>query len=201
MNTPSHSVVNLAVLMPLAPTAALPIFLGSVLPDLPILVLYIWAKGIQRQSEQQIWGETYWQPFWQRFTHGFHSIPLALLGAGLAYQLHQTAFMFLCFSAVLHSLGDLPVHHDDAHRHFLPLTSYRFLSPLSYWDRRYHARWVALGERLLVAVTTFAVFPQFESWGVRGLLIAINLLYWSSDCYRFFVRGCEQAVLVKVAED
>lgn len=193
MNTPSHSIVNLAVLLPLAPDAALPILLGSVLPDLPMLVLYGWAKGIRRQSERQIWGETYWQPLWQTLTHGFHSIPLALAGAGLAYQLNQMPLLLLCLSAVLHSLGDLPVHHDDAHRHFLPLTGYRFISPLSYWDRRYHAKWVSLGEKLLVALTTLTLLPQVEALWVRGLLLGVNGLYWSSYCYRFFVRGCEQA--------
>lgn len=193
MNTPSHSIVNLALLMPLEPTAALPIFLGSVLPDLPMLLLYGWAKGIQKQSERQIWGETYWQPGWQAFTHGFHSIPLAIAGALLShYALESMPLTLLCVSAVLHSLGDLPVHHDDAHRHFLPLTGYRFISPLSYWDRRYHAKWVALGEKLLVVFATVFLLAQFESLWVKGLLVGVNLLYWSSYCYRFFVRGCEQ---------
>ncbi len=202
MNTPSHSIINLAVLMPLEPTAALPIFLGSVLPDFPMLVLYIWAKGIQKQSERQIWGETYWQPFWQNFTHGFHSIPLAIAGALLSYYAMGSVPLALLFvSAVLHSLGDLPVHHDDAHRHFLPLTGYRFISPLSYWDRRYHAKWVALAEKLLVLLATILVFPQFETFWMRGLLVGINALYWSSYCYRFFVRGCEQTISTSGIKD
>ena len=31
-------------------------------------------------------------------------------------------------------LCDLPVHHNDGHRHFLPISNWRFESPVSYWD-------------------------------------------------------------------
>jgi len=40
----------------------------------------------------------------------------------------------LLASASLHMLCDLPVHHDDGHRHFLPISNWRFESPVSYWD-------------------------------------------------------------------
>lgn len=220
MNTPSHAIINLALLLPLAPEPspllASAIFLGSILPDLPMFVLYAWAKGIRRQSEGQIWSETYWNPFWQTLTHGFHSMPLGLLGAAIAWFVGGGGFklntvaegtggvggtggaiasfgLFLCLSAVLHDLGDLPVHNNDAHRHFLPFSGYRFISPFSYWDRRYHARWVSLVERCLVLVATIHLFTPFESWVIRSLLILVNLLYWSSTSYRFFVRSCEQS--------
>ena len=215
MNTPSHAIVNLALLVPLATSAGSvagpvsssvssseplmlvmfggPILVGALLPDLPMFVLYLWAKGIQRQSERQIWSETYWKPFWQDFTHWFHSIPLAMGGGAIALWLGQIPLSLLFFSMVLHSLGDLPVHHDDAHRHWMPLSNYRFISPLSYWDRRHHARWVALVEKLLVLLCTAYLFTLFGSGWVRIPLVGVNALYWSSDCYRFFVRGCEQA--------
>lgn len=206
MNTPSHAIVNLALLVPFAVGAesiepiesvALAtggaIFAGAILPDLPMFVLYVWAKGIQRQSEGQIWSQTYWQPFWQNLTHLFHSIPLALGGAAIAYGTGSTAIALLCLSAALHSLGDLPVHHDDAHRHFMPLSNYRFISPFSYWDRRYHARWVSLAEKLLVFLCTVELLGVFRSGWVWIPLAIVNALYWSADCYRFFARGCEQA--------
>ncbi len=203
MNTPSHALINLSLLLPVAPASPLfagAIFVGSILPDLPMFVLYVWAKGIKRQPEGKIWSKTYWEPFWQNFTHGFHSIPLGLLGAvgvtmvwGDISHPFDSPWACLFFSAVLHDLGDLPVHHDDAHRHFLPFSRYRFISPFSYWDRRYHARWVSLVEKLLVLVATAFLWVPFQSWVIRTLLLAVNLLYWSSYCYRFFVRGCEQA--------
>ncbi len=46
--------------------------------------------------------------------------------------------MVCALSALVHMLCDLPVHHDDAHRHFLPLSTWRFESPLSYWDPKHH---------------------------------------------------------------
>ena len=44
---------------------------------------------------------------------------------------------------------DLPVHTDDAHRHLLPLSDWRFHSPVSYWDRRYHGAQFAIFELML----------------------------------------------------
>ena len=88
MNTPSHAILNLFFLgRQTQPQANLPIFIGAILPDIPIFVLYGWAKLIARLPEHQIWSETYYEPFWQNIVATFHSIPLALLGWVIAYKL------------------------------------------------------------------------------------------------------------------
>ena len=45
---------------------------------------------------------------------------------------------YSCIGALLHVAGDFPVHHDDAHRHFFPLSDWRFASPVSYWDSSHY---------------------------------------------------------------
>ncbi|MBL1173833.1 hypothetical protein [Pantanalinema sp. GBBB05] len=191
MNTPSHAVINLALLMG-QPQMVLPIAVGAVLPDVPMFVMYAWAKGVQQQSERQIWTGTYWHPQWQLINHSFHSIPLAAIATTVAYFMDCQAIAWLGLSMVLHSLGDLPVHHDDAHRHWLPFSHYRWISPLSYWDPRHHGTIVAVVEKLLVLVASIYLFPVLTSWVARSLLVGINLLYWSGYFYRLWHRKCGQ---------
>lgn len=183
MNTPSHAIVNYAMLSGFAPRQAWPIMLGAVLPDLPMLVLVIWArlKGIPGKA---LWGEVYWQPFWQDFTHYFHSIPLALGVALIAHYFGIAWLKYLAISMVMHSLGDLPLHNDDAHRHFLPVTQFKFVSPVSYWDSNHNAVWGALAENLSVLAATIYLFPAIGSLFVKGSLALLNSLAWTA--YLFF---------------
>ncbi|MGF1600494.1 MAG: hypothetical protein ACFCU8_00515 [Thermosynechococcaceae cyanobacterium] len=178
MNTPSHAILNLALLLPHQQTEKLlPIIaVGAILPDIPMFTLYLWAK-VKGIPPQQLWTETYYQPLWQNWTNLFHSIPLAGLGLGIGIACHAQLLAVLCGSSVLHSLLDLPVHNDDAHRHFFPFHPYRFISPLSYWDPRHYGYIVALVEILLVLLATVYLFPQVESTLVKGLFISVNLGY------------------------
>ncbi|MGA9380551.1 MAG: hypothetical protein WBV73_17445, partial [Phormidium sp.] len=159
MNTPSHAIINLFLLgKESLPQANLSIFLGAILPDIPIFLFYGWAKLIARQSEKQIWSKTYYQPFWQNVVAIFHSFPLALAGWLISGYFKWENLEILFISLVLHSLGDLPVHNDDAHRHFFPFSNYRFVSPISYWDRKHHGAIVSLVELSLVLLATIPVF-------------------------------------------
>lgn len=76
-------------------------------------------------------------------------------------------------SMVFHSLGDLPVHHDDAHRHFFPFSDYRLISPISYWDPQHYGRIVAGVEVLAVWVATAVSFPGVASSIGKGLMVTI----------------------------
>lgn len=178
MNTPSHAILNLFCLSKQSfPQANLPIFIGAILPDIPIFVFYGWAKLIARLPEKQIWSETYYEPFWQNIVAIFHSIPLALIGCLIAYKIEWKLGQILCLSLVLHSLLDLPVHNDDAHRHFFPFSNYRFISPISYWDPKHYGSIVSQIEIFLVLLATLPVFNLVQSWIGKGLLVAINIVY------------------------
>jgi hypothetical protein len=178
MNTPSHIIANLALLgRPAAPQANWPIAIGAILPDLPIFLFYAWARSVAQLPENQIWSETYFEPGWQVVFALSHSIPLALLGRAIAYAFQHSISMALFGSMVLHDLADLPVHHDDAHRHFYPLSDYRFMSPVSYWDRDHYGAIIALLELILVAIATIILIQRRRScWG-SGLLLATNAFY------------------------
>ncbi len=134
MNTPAHAVFNLVLLGQKKQPQWNPLISGGALiPDLSMFGFYLWMK-LTDVPESQIWRVEYFKPFWQLVFDLFHSIPLALLGIGLMLYAKRTGVALLFGSIALHALEDLPLHHDDAHRHFLPLSNFRFVSPFSYWD-------------------------------------------------------------------
>ena len=133
MNTPSHAIMSLAILGRQGETQRNnALLIGAILPDAAMFVFYVVSKFIYRETEIRIWSVTYFQPFWQNIFDLFNSIPLAVLGLAMARLLHFNKTKALCSSVLLHLLFDFPFHSDDAHRHFFPLSDYRFISPISY---------------------------------------------------------------------
>ncbi|MBK1988622.1 hypothetical protein A0J48_013915 [Sphaerospermopsis aphanizomenoides BCCUSP55] len=188
MNTPSHAILNLVIFnQQIRTQSSLAILIGAVLPDIPIFVFYFLMKFVYRLSERQIWSEVYYQPFWQAVVSTFHSIPLALLGILIGHIANWQVIEVCFISMVLHSLLDLPVHNDDAHRHFFPLSNYRFISPFSYWDVNHYGRIVALVEILLVLAASIYLFLGIQAYLGAGLLIAVNVFYWFGY-FRFYLK-------------
>lgn len=178
MNTPSHAIANLALLGSFPPETRGAILAGAILPDLPIFGFYIWAKWIERLPEREIWTQAYYQPGWQMVVALFHSFPIAAIGWAIASGFDWQFGQILCLSLFVHSCFDLPVHHDDAHRHFFPFSNYRFISPLSYWDPKHHGAIVAAVEVLFVLACTIWLFPRVPSLVGRGLLVGVNVFYF-----------------------
>ncbi|NES65696.1 MAG: hypothetical protein F6K24_10730 [Okeania sp. SIO2D1] len=193
MNTPSHAIINLALLAkPQLPQANLAIVIGGVLPDIPIFIFYFWAKFIVRLPEAKIWSEAYYQPLIQNLVATFHSIPLAIILLLISYYFGWEIMQVICISLVLHSLFDLPVHNNDAHRHFFPLSNYRFISPISYWDPKHYGGIVALIEILLVFLATLWIFSTINSGIGKILIIIVNIFYCSGYIYFYSRRKKEE---------
>ncbi len=188
MNTPSHVVINLFLLSKEDTNKFyLPIIIGSILPDIAIFWFYFWAKFIGKIPANKIWSEVYFTDYWQNIFAIPNSIVLCLVGVGICHFYHWNWVKIMLISMIVHCLFDLPVHHDDAHRHFVPLTNYRFISPLSYWDSRHYAKWVSLVELLLVNISTFFLYNQFNSWWAKGLVL-FNATIYLVFYLRFYLR-------------
>lgn len=177
MNTPSHSILNLAILRRgQSPALTWPVLVGSWLPDAALFVFYGWAKGVGL-PDSVIWQQTYYEPVWQDVFAVGNSIPLALAGWGLAARFKWPWGAALFASALLHHAADLPLHHEDAHRHFWPISDVRFVSPVSYWDPDHFGAYGALGELLLVIAASLLLWSRVRSPVGKGLLALTNLLY------------------------
>ena len=190
MNTPSHYILNLAFLgKTIAPKNNIAIAIGAILPDVPIFIFYFVAKFIYKLPESKIWSEAYYEVFWQNTIALFHSIPLALIGAIIFFRLDWKPGMILCISMICHSLLDLPVHHDDAHRHFFPFSNYRFISPFSYWDVNHYGTIVAFIEISLVLGVNSIVMGLLKTSFTKGIVIAIDLIYVFAYCRFYLFRS------------
>ena len=189
MNTPSHYVINLAVLsQTVAPKQNVAITLGAILPDIPIFLFYFIAKYIYKLPEAKIWSEAYYEPMNQNIVALFHSIPLAIFGLLICIYFNWQFGIVLFISMIGHSLLDLPVHNDDAHRHFFPFSDYRLISPFSYWDVNHYAKYVAGIELLLVLGANPLVINCLQSPFTKGLVIVIDLFYLFSYIRFYLLR-------------
>lgn len=153
------------------------IVMGALTPDIPIFLFYFYQKLITGASEHDIWSEVYFRPEWQMVFDTFHSIPIALVGLLVARRIGSTGWQAFFASLCLHSLIDLPLHNDDAHRHFFPLSDYMFMSPISYWDPRHYGFAATFAETVTVMIASFVVWRGLKLRLGKALLVMVNLLY------------------------
>lgn len=199
MNTPAHVLVNLALLQqsPLAERwrakgklqrAGLWIAAGALLPDAPMFVFFVWQSAILGTPQDTIWGAAYFRESWQLFFDVFNSIPLAALGLLVARRLAQPGLVLLFASVLIHCGIDLALHHDDAHAHFLPFTSWHFTSPVSYWDPR-HFGWLGAGIELFAVLAASASLAKASRgrW-LRASLFGLCFLYFASYTAIYVLR-------------
>lgn len=184
MNTPAHAMVNLLVMGRQQRIAVqLAVLVGAVLPDVPIFLFYFVEKVLRGTPEQVIWSQVYFQEHWQNFIDLFNSVPLMLLGLALSLGAQSTEAIALFLSMMLHVVGDLPLHHDDAHRHFFPLSDWRFISPVSYWDPRHYGHWVTPIEIVAVIASCMVLFLSSESLVGRAIIGTIGGSYMAYFIY------------------
>ncbi|MBW4656365.1 MAG: hypothetical protein KME20_25475 [Kaiparowitsia implicata GSE-PSE-MK54-09C] len=188
MNTPAHVVINLLGLGRQDTAVVLsPVVIGAILPDAPIFIFYFYEKVIRNMPEAWIWRVGYYQPHWQNFIDVFNSLPLIGLALAIAYWQRSQFGILLCLSMVLHIAGDLPVHHDDGHRHFFPFSNWRFESPVSYWDSNHYGNIFSVIEILAVVASCWVLFQGYQSWAGRAMIGLVGVTYTLYFGYVFAV--------------
>jgi len=96
-----------------------------------------------------------------------------------AAWVRTVGLMVLVFAlaAILHVLTDLPLHHDDGHPHFWPLTNWIFRSPVSYWDPAHHGHIWSVVEFLLALTLVVILWRRFDVRATRFVLFLVALSY------------------------
>jgi hypothetical protein len=69
------------------------------------------------------------------------------------------------------------MHGRDGHRHFFPVSGWRFESPPSYWERERHAAVVGLVELALVWLCVWVLAGRGVPALVVAALIAVAVWY------------------------
>ena len=209
MNTQTHILLASAVLIPAAPTlmpriaddwrfkiAAVVAFFGAFAPDASLFFMWILGK-IQGVPESIIFGDWYFSETWQRVGAETNSMPvyaaiiaISIVGMRLfnsgnkrGSQIFSVALTF-AIAALLHTITDLPLHHDDGHPHFWPFSNWIYQSPVSYWDPRYHgSQWRIIELALSIGLIIF-LWRRYKNRFSRACLAftaisyALVALFW-----------------------
>ena len=167
VNTPTHALINWSVAKALPvesfPTSA--VLLGSIAPDIPLCFLSLggtlwfrWVAGWEwPRIGRHMYGTLFYQdPGWISLHNTLHSPLVLVVAIGVLYltrgshNLLDSWWLWFYASCLLHTLVDIPVHHDDGPLVFWPLNwKYRFMSPISYWDPRHFGRETMIFEAIL----------------------------------------------------
>jgi len=190
MLTPTHTLLSCGLLTARSrPARNLAVLAGGIAPDLPMAGMFIWDRYVQGLGEEQIWEGRYWTDAWQIPTAIGHSIPIALVILAVGLAARWQVFSFFALSALVHTLGDLPFHNDDAHMHLWPLSRWKFISPISYYDPRHYGNVMHWVELVLMIAMMAVLWRRFEARWVRvacgcGIALAASVpLYFTLRHY------------------
>jgi hypothetical protein len=180
MNTPAHLIFGAAAFArPQRRFTLAAALAGSLAPDLSLYLLAAWALLVQAIPAETVFGTLYFSREWQAVFAIDNSV--ILWGALLAWALRVARPAFIAFAAsgLLHLALDLPFHHEDARRHFWPLSDWVFRSPVSYWDGDRYGNIVGALELALSLVFAVLLWRRYPHAGVRAvvlLLLGLELL-------------------------
>jgi membrane-bound metal-dependent hydrolase YbcI (DUF457 family) len=148
--------------------------LGGMLPDVPSIGMVLWALWIDGYSPIEIYRGLYFSEAWQTVLAPWHSFFLwaGVLAVGLLGR--SSLIQSLAASALLHLLCDFPLHGDDAHRQFWPLSEWRFRSPISYWHPAHYGQVLQPIEFALVMGLAIWLFRRSAS---RRMLVVLAALW------------------------
>ncbi len=173
------------------PALNIAVLTGSLVPDAALYILFAIAR-FQGISDRVIFRDLYWSPTWQTAMSPGNSFILYALLAMLAYAMMRPGgrlvwtgalIMGFAVAALLHVATDFPLHVDDAHSHFWPISEWKFVSMISYWDQRHHANWVQPLEFLLAIICLVALLIRFRSFWVRAVLTLLLVAYIAVPAY------------------
>lgn len=188
MNTQSHIIISAALFGRGIPKRAWIAAAGGFLPDVPMLLIVL-ALKLAGFPASQIFNELYWQNWWQ-ITNGLaHNFWLwgGLVGLAIVIRerLSNTAasidrwslVMVFAASGLLHATIDFLCHREDAHMSLWPVTRWKFISPVSYYDPRHYGTAFTLFEATLGLCLGVVLFRQFRNFWVRMALLIAMALY------------------------
>ncbi len=190
MNTPTHLLIGAAILArprgntethtPEPPWRNWEVVLGALAPDAALFVMFAWMRWVVGVSEETLWDEVYWRDGWQSLFAMGNSFPVYVTLLAIAWfnrsYLWGRVLSVFALAALLHLAFDLPFHHDDAHRHFWPVSDWRFRSPLSYWNPAHHGDVVGIVEAVLAIGLIVLLWRRFRGSRIVSVALAVALL-------------------------
>jgi hypothetical protein len=181
MITPSHIIYSWAIAKATKKSPdkrrTLAYVAGGLVPDLPTYVFFFVNTFLLGTSQQKMWDILYFESVWSPFITLSHSLVLWPVILLLATIVKQSLIKYFASSAFFHVSLDFFVHHDDAYRHFWPVTEWKFMSPFSYYDPQYFGNWVSGIDTLVVIGLLAWLSTIYTNKKARVGIMVIIILY------------------------
>jgi hypothetical protein len=197
MNTQSHVIMGAVFFGRGIPSKAWAGALGGLIPDMPMFLIVLVLK-LNGMPAHQIFGEMYWQNWWQVTNALGHNLWLwsGLVILGLVQRDRMSASVrafdnwtkvsLFAGSALLHTIVDFFCHREDAHMSFWPVTRWKYISPVSYYDWNHYGMWFSLFEVALGLTLSVILFRQYGSRVLRVFLAIAMALYVAVPAFFIF---------------
>lgn len=175
MLTQTHALLALAIWAKPKQTARnCSVLAGALATDIFIYIGLIWFVGVKGQTATTYFRDIYFADPMQFWSAVSNSLPifaaLALIGFLSRTEKWGKLLLVFALAGFSQSLIDLPVHADDAHRHFWPLSNWRFISPISYWDPDHYGRIISPLDMLLGLGCIAILWRRFDRRWVKVVL-------------------------------
>ncbi len=160
---------------------------AGMLPDLPMFVIVATLSAMGHDG-QEIFGHDYFQPWWQQINGVAHSLilwPLALVAALVARRAGPPArwpaiLLAATAAGLAHACIDFLCHREDAHMQLWPISSWKFISPVSYYDPAHFGGAMMVLEAGLGLLMAWRLFRIARRRWSRGLIGLVSLPYLAS---------------------
>ena len=149
---------------------------GALLPDIPVYVFFLVCGVLLGYGHEQLWDDMYFNSGWSVAFTLSHSL---LFWPGIylvAKYKRWLVAQWVAISAVFHTVVDFCVHTADAYAHFWPLTDWRFVSPISYWDRASYGQYVGCFDAALVLGLLWWLATRYRESKLRFLIYGLLVL-------------------------
>jgi len=179
MNTPAHLIFGLAAFSKPDPDArAVNIMacLGALTPDLSLYFMVFWNRFVRGMSFDEIFGEQYFNSYWQGVFAIDNSIPLWITLLAVSCLFRWSAVIAFAGAGLLHLILDFPLHHDDGRSHFWPFTDWIYASPVSYWDPHHFGGIVGPVEGAISLILLVILWRRFSGLAARVGIVALGLM-------------------------
>jgi hypothetical protein len=197
MNTQTHIIMGAVLMGRGMSRKAWAGALGGIAPDVPMLLI-VGALAATGHSASTIFGLMYWQNWWQICNAVGHNFwlwsGLCVLGLVMRDRLAVSAASFdrwtsvslFASSALLHTAIDFLCHREDAHMSFWPVTRWKFISPVSYYDPAHYGLWFALFEAALGLALAVVLFRQFNKKALKFTVALAMMAYVAVPTFFIF---------------
>ena len=203
MNTQSHVLLGAAIFTRRAmPARNIAAVVGSLVPDIPLYLFFL-SMRVAGYSNSEIFRDLYWQEPMPSIMGASHSFVIfgALFLIGLVLWRRQEGatrifapvegrparfgevLTIFAAAVLLHAAADFLLHHDDAHSQFWPVSTWKFRSPVSYWDPAHYGSYWSAVEALIGIACAVILWRRFTAFWVRVLCALAIIMYVAVPVY------------------